>query len=105
MQQPKTLRLLKNLVLLLPLPADDKSLGGILFPARYSNPNIAQQFRVIETGPGRRLRDGSVLPSEVSRGDYVLLEGGFEHVTFDNGVKLVDASQIIAKWSLSENVG
>lgn len=103
MTQPTTIKLLGNRVLLLPLPAESQSPSGIVFPARYSNPRVSQQYRVVDTGPGRRLKDGSILPTEVQRGEYVLIETGFEHVTFDNGVKLVDASQIIAKWGSDAN--
>ena len=102
MNQPNTLRLCGNRVLLLPLPADHKSPGGILFPARYSNPVVVNQYRVVDTGPGRRLRDGTMRAPEVSRGEYVLVETGMEHITFDNGVKLVEAEHIIAKWGEPE---
>jgi co-chaperonin GroES (HSP10) len=103
MNQPTKLRILGNLVLLIPLPADDKSPGGILFPARYTNPQVSAQYRVVDTGPGRRLRDGTVLPPEVQRGEYCLILNNSEHITFDNGAKLVDVEQVIAKWGEPEN--
>ena len=50
--------------------AEGKTAGGILLPD--SAKNKPQRGRVLEVGPGRRLKDGSLCKMQVKVGDVVL---------------------------------
>lgn len=60
------------------------------------------QWWVIAVGPGRRLRDGTIVPPEVRRGDRCLCNPdglGVRH-KFGNGNILVDAGIIEMLWTV-----
>lgn len=65
-----------------------KSIGGILLPE--SNSNKLNEGTVVSIGPGRRDKDGGLIPMGVSPGDKVLLPeyGG-------SGIKLGDEEFLI----------
>ncbi len=50
--------------------ADDKSAGGILLPDTAKNK--PQKGKVLATGPGKMLKDGTRRPLQVKEGDTVL---------------------------------
>ena len=84
------IRLLGNRVALAPIPPLAVSHGGIHMVGNDDR----TQFRVIGVGPGRKLRDGSRLAPEVSIGDKVYAPLTYDHVTLDDGTKIVDAGAI-----------
>ena len=95
------MKLLRNLVLLGPLPQPEKSAGGIALSASYSYDNW--QYRVLAVGPGKRLRDGTILCPEVRPGDRCLFRPGVGNpYTFEDGRLIVEADQILMLWPTSE---
>jgi len=63
---------LGNRVLLQRLEEKEQAIGGIILPD--SAKKKQEQAKVIAVGPGKKLKDGSLLPLEVSPGDIVLIE-------------------------------
>lgn len=92
------MRLLGNTALLAPLPPPIRTSSGLYVSARHMDDRM--QWWVIAVGPGRRLRDGTIVPPEVRRGDRCLCNPdglGVRH-KFKNGSILVDASIIEMVW-------
>lgn len=96
------MRILGNRILIAPLPAPTTSANGLHLPVNYNDPRSAQQYRVEAVGPGRRLKTGVTIPPEVMVGDYVLAPLHHDHITLDDGRKIVDASEILMRWRPSE---
>jgi len=92
------MKLLGNTVLLEPLLPTLKSPGGIHYSERHVDDKM--QHYVLAVGPGRKLKNGCVLPPEVRVGDKCLcaVDGlGVKH-KFDDGRVLVDADIIQMIW-------
>lgn len=91
------MRLFGELILVEPLPQKLQSSGGILFAERYRDDR--KQFKVLAVGPGRRLKNGSVIPLEIKPGDHVLAELYTDtRYEFEDGRKIIDAKQCVAVW-------
>lgn len=93
---PQIMKLLGNRVLLEPLPLKVFSPGGILFTQIWQDDE--KQYRVLAVGPGRKLKNGTVVPPEVKPGDYVLAELYGEHIKLPDGRRIIDAKDILAVW-------
>ena len=80
----KKLRPLMNRVLIQKAEAPTKTKGGILLPE--SNKDQLNFGKVIATGPGRTLDNGTIRPCSVKEGDTVLLPeyGGSKVTMGDN---------------------
>jgi len=92
------MKLIGNTVLLEPLLPELRSRGGIWYDMKRRDDRM--QFYVLEVGPGRKLRNGLILPPEVRVGDKCLCnqEGlGVRH-KFEDGRVLVDAEIILMIW-------
>lgn len=90
------MKLLGNRVRLMPLAQKTQSDGGIAYAERYRDDQM--QFTVLNVGPGRKLKNGSVLPPEVKPGDHVLAALYHEHTILKDGTRIVDAKEILAAW-------
>jgi co-chaperonin GroES (HSP10) len=84
------MRLLGNRVLLQQLPQASASHGGILLPGQYQDDRM--QWRILAIGQGKKV------PSELQVGDCVLTPLYTDHVTLDDGTKIVGVEQLIAFW-------
>lgn len=90
--------LIGNTVLLAPLAKPAASDGGILYSHKHLDDRM--QWWVWKVGPGKRLRNGLILPPEVRPGDRCLcpVDGlGVKH-KFDDGWVIVDADLIQLIW-------
>jgi chaperonin GroES len=92
------LRLLGNRVLLCPIVRHQNRADSIILPQTYTDPQTANQFRVLAVGPGKRSKHGAIVPHEVKPGDYVLFKDDFDNITLYDGRKVVNADQILARW-------
>jgi chaperonin GroES len=66
----KTLRPLQDRVLVERIDAEKVSKGGIIIPDTAQEK--PQQGKVVSTGKGRIMEDGSIEPPIVSAGDFIL---------------------------------
>ena len=64
------IRPLADRVVVKPLPAEEKTKGGLVIPDTAKE--RPQQGEVVAVGPGRITEDGKKLPMEVKVGDKVL---------------------------------
>ncbi len=98
METPKA-RLLGNTALLQQWQ-NDRTAGGILLALKYARED-RKQWIVIGTGPGKRLKNGTVVPPDVKRGDKCLYDAGVHGNLHDAGPGLiiVDADKIEAVWT------
>lgn len=91
------MKLLGNTVLLEPLPTAKKSSGGIFLCSRYQDDRM--QWKVVAVGPGRRLKNGTMLPPECKPGDLCLCQADSgNRYKFPDGSVIVNASQIEMIW-------
>lgn len=88
------MKLLGNRVLVQPLPQATQSSGGIQYSPSYRDDQT--RYRVLAVGPGRRLKNGTVIPPEVSHGDLVIAPLYHDHAILKDGCRVIDAGQIIA---------
>lgn len=80
-----------------PLPQSDRSEGGVLFD--MSRRDDRKQFKVLQVGPGKRLKNGSIQPLEIVPGDKVLIGvTGANLFEWTDGVMIIDASEVVAFW-------
>ena len=72
------IRPLADRVLILPAPAEEKTIGGIIIPDTAKEK--PQKGKVIAVGTGRVLENGQRVPLEVKEGDIVVFAkyGGTE---------------------------
>lgn len=87
----RTIRPLRNQLLVAPEPSVRQSSGGIVFPdTSLDENNIGgpKLYRVVAVGPGKRTRKGLVIPSEVNVGDRVVC-----HNLVSNPVHLEDGTR------------
>jgi co-chaperonin GroES (HSP10) len=96
------MRLLGNSVLIAPIPQAQQSEGGIYFD--MTRQDDQKQWLVLQTGWGSfRVKKGKppvYLPIEVWPGDRVLVDMSLGAKALEDGShrRIVDASQILAKW-------
>jgi chaperonin GroES len=97
------IRPLGNHVLIGPIPPSEiiaqPPQNRIIVPDSCEDPRKHKQFRVLAVGPGKLLKNGQRLAPEVAVGDYVMFSGDFDHKELEDGRKLVNADQLLAKWS------
>ena len=65
-----TIKPLADRVLILPAPAEEKTIGGIIIPDTAKEKPM--QGEVIAVGTGMRTEEGKVIPLDVKVGDKVL---------------------------------
>ncbi len=64
------LKPLSDRVIIKPLPAEEKTKGGIIVPDTAKEKPVMGE--VVAVGPGKRGDDGKIVPMEVKAGDKVL---------------------------------
>jgi len=97
--QPK-IRMLRNNLLLEPLPENTKSDGGIHLPGGQTG-DLKMYWKVLAVGEGMPNKYGGHDPIlEISVGDTVITPLHFSHHTMEDGTgrKIVSADQIIGKF-------
>lgn len=97
---PKSIRLMGNRVLLEQLPKETKSAGGIHLLSQFNDDR--QQWRVVAVGPGRKLKDGTIVPPEVKAGDKCLCRMDYDFIALDNGMRVIDAKHLEMKWDYGD---
>ena len=65
-----SIRPLQDRVLVKPLEAETKTVGGIIIPDTAQEK--PQQGKVVAVGPGKRAENGKVIPMDVKKGDTVM---------------------------------
>ncbi|OGV67482.1 MAG: co-chaperone GroES [Lentisphaerae bacterium RIFOXYA12_FULL_48_11] len=86
---------LRDRVLVQPVEAELKK-GGIIIPdAAKEKP---QEGVVIAVGPGKRDKDGKIVPMEVKKGDKILMPkyGGSDVKIDDKEYKIISEEDIVA---------
>ncbi len=91
------MKLLGNRVQLQLLPSAQQSPGGIHYAQGYQDDRM--RFRVLAVGPGRRLKNGSIVAPEIKAGDCVLAPLYLEHTIMPDQTRIVDAESLIAVWN------
>lgn len=86
------LTLLGNRVLCEPLPQSTISAGGIYLAGKYQDDE--KRYRVVATGPGKRLKNGEYARVECKPGDVVLVSPYLSHHVLEDGKRIFDASQV-----------
>ena len=66
------IRPLSDHILIEPLKQEEKTESGILIPVASSEEE-PERGRIVAVGPGKKGKDGKVVPLEVKEGDLVLL--------------------------------
>ncbi|HUN65930.1 MAG TPA: co-chaperone GroES [Bacteroidota bacterium] len=64
------IRPLADRVVIKPLPAEEKTKGGIFLPDTAKEKPVVGE--IVAVGPGRKGDDGKVVPMELKVGDHVL---------------------------------
>ena len=64
------IRPLADRVVIKPLPAEEKTKGGIFLPDTAKEKPVVGE--IVAVGPGRKGDDGKIVPMEVKVGDHVL---------------------------------
>ncbi len=76
-------------LLIEPIKEEEKTKSGILLP-ETAEKDRPEQGKVIAVGPGRKTRDGKVIPFEVKPGDIVLFtKYGPNEIKVDNKEYLI----------------
>lgn len=90
------LRPLGNRVLVRRLETEEKLKGGILLPETAKKKQ--EQAEVIATGPGKKDKNGALIPMPVKTGDVILMEkySGQEITLDDQEFVILKADDIIA---------
>jgi chaperonin GroES len=65
-----SIRPLQDRVLVKPLDAETKTVGGIIIPDTAQEK--PQQGQVVAVGPGKRAENGKIIPMDVKKGDTVM---------------------------------
>ena len=95
-QEVSTIKPLANHVLIVQIRAAERR---VVVPEKFNDPRRSKQYYVLAVGPGRLLKNGQRLAPEVDVRDFVMFSGDFDHKELEDGRKLVNADQLIAKWS------
>jgi co-chaperonin GroES (HSP10) len=90
------MKLLGDRLLISPLPVQQRSEGGMFLPQGQVG-DAKLWWRVEAVGPGARNKHGVVRPVEFAVGDTVLTPLHFTHTTLEDGTKIVECDQIIAR--------
>jgi len=90
------IRPLRDRVLVEPAKDAETKKGGIIIPDTAKEK--PQEGTVIAVGPGKRDKDGKVVPMEVKKGDKVLMPkyGGSEVKIDDKEYKIISEEDIVA---------
>lgn len=93
------MRILGNRALVSPLPAREKSAGGIVLPQAQVG-DVMHYWRVEAVGPGKRDKQGNLVPPDFKVGDLVITPLHFSHTTLEDGTgrKIVDCDQFEGKF-------
>lgn len=92
MNQPMTIKPLRDQMLLVQIPPKMTTNGGILLVDQYQDDRM--QWIVVAAGPKCKY---------VQAGDKILTPLYFDHVTLDDGSKLVSETQAIMRWGRKED--
>lgn len=86
-----------NLVVLQPIPHNTQTDSGLFLTDKHKQDQ--QLWTVLCVGPGRLSKKGIRVPVELNSGDKVVTAGipNTRH-TWDDGVVLMDAQEILAKY-------
>lgn len=91
------MRLLANRLLVRQIPPAQKTDSGLYRPMAYQDDR--QQYEVLEVGPGRRLKNGELVPLEVAPGDRILAPQYHGHLAdLGDGRFIINDSEILAVW-------
>jgi len=90
------IRPLRDRVLVEPAKDAEMKKGGIIIPDTAKEK--PQEGTVVAVGPGKRDKDGKVVPMEVKKGDKVLMPkyGGSEVKIDDKEYKIISEEDIVA---------
>ncbi|MDD4871806.1 MAG: co-chaperone GroES [Kiritimatiellae bacterium] len=91
------IRPLRDRVLVEPAEgADEVKKGGIIIPDTAKEK--PQEGKVIAVGPGKRDKDGKLVPMEVKKGDKILMPkyGGSDVKIDDKEYKIISEEDIVA---------
>ena len=95
--------LLGNRIHVRPLPQATQSASGILYSPNFRDDQ--KQFEVLAVGTGQKLRVGKrgsrrwvTKPIELKAGDKVLADTYGDHVTLEDGSKIINADWVLASW-------
>lgn len=91
-----TLRPLADRVLVKRLEAEDTVKGGIILPDTAKKKQ--EQAKVVAIGPGKKNKQGAIIPMPVKEGDIVLMDkySGQEVTLDDEDYVIVRADDLIA---------
>lgn len=94
--QYTNLKPLENRVLVRRLAAEEKLKGGIILPDTAKKKQ--EQAEVISIGPGKKDKDGALIPMPVKVGDVILMEkySGQEVTLNDEELVILRADDLIA---------
>ena len=87
------MKILGNRLHVQPLPVRTHTDSGLLLP-QIREPERCN-YRVISAGPGRKLKNGSVVPPEPQPGDRIALRAYCDSVKLDDGTSIVDADDVM----------
>lgn len=92
------MRILGNRILISPLPAQERSAGGIFLPQGQAG-DVMYFWRVEQIGEGRPDAKGLMHVPEFAVGDTVITPLYFDHTTLEDGTnrKIVGIDQIVGK--------
>lgn len=92
------MRILGDRLLLRPLPAQEKSAGGIVLPQGQAG-DVMYYWRVEAVGAGRRNKKGEIVPMDFAVGDIVITALYHDHTVLEDGTqrRIVGSEQIIGK--------
>lgn len=68
--------------------------GGIILPERCQHAYDEKLYEVVAVGPGRKLKDGTVVPIPLIPGEWVICKPFHSHHMFENGERIVDAGLV-----------
>ncbi len=89
---------LGNRIIVKPLPY--KQPGKVQIPDAYRETLMRQDqrvYEVVKVGPGRKLRNGTMLPIDCAPGDTVITHSYTDGPSdLPDGVKIIDADMVIA---------
>lgn len=86
------MKIMGNRVLLKPVLKTHE--GGIVLPERNQHAYDEKLYEVLAVGPGRKLKNGTVVPIDLVAGEWVICEPWQSHHMFEDGTRLVDAGEI-----------
>lgn len=90
---------LEDRVVVTPLEAEERTAGGVILPETAKEK--PQQGKVVATGPGRMLKDGTRVAPAVKKGDTVVYGkySGTDVKVDGKEFKILRESEILAKFA------